>query len=193
MKKLTISLFLSLFLFSSNIFADDVLDAHKLIQKVNDAIVNVDDKKKLTALIEESIDFEWISRFVLGREYRKFTNEQKKEFTDLYRKFLIKTYGPKFNNYQAESYEILLVQEKKRYSIVKSKFKINDGSEVNFAFRVKKGKDSSQFKIIDIIVETVSLIETQRSEFSSVIKEVGIDNFLMAMKKKTNNKENAKE
>ncbi len=78
MKKLTISLFLSLFLFSSNIFADDVLDAHKLIQKVNDAIVNVDDKKKLTALIEESIDFEWISRFVLGREYRKFTNEQKK-------------------------------------------------------------------------------------------------------------------
>ena len=193
MKKLTISLFLSLFLFSSNIFADDVLDAHKLIQKVNDAIVNVDDKKKLTALIEESIDFERISRFVLGREYRKFTNEQKKEFTDLYRKFLIKTYGPKFNNYQAESYEILLVQEKKRYSIVKSKFKINDGSEVNFAFRVKKGKDSSQFKIIDIIVETVSLIETQRSEFSSVIKEVGIDNFLMAMKKKTNNKENAKE
>ena len=163
------------------------------MQKVNDAIVNVDDKKKLTALIEESIDFEWISRFVLGREYRKFTNEQKKEFTDLYRKFLIKTYGPKFNNYQAESYEILLVQEKKRYSIVKSKFKINDGSEVNFAFRVKKGKDSSQFKIIDIIVETVSLIETQRSEFSSVIKEVGIDNFLMAMKKKTNNKENAKE
>ncbi len=118
---------------------------------------------------------------------------KKKEFTDLYRKFLIKTYGPKFNNYQAESYEILLVQEKKRYSIVKSKFKINDGSEVNFAFRVKKGKDSSQFKIIDIIVETVSLIETQRSEFSSVIKEVGIDNFLMAMKKKTNNKENAKE
>ncbi|MFT5795859.1 MAG: phospholipid transport system substrate-binding protein [Ulvibacter sp.] len=192
MKKLTISLFLSLFLFSSNIFADDVSDAHKFIQKINEAIVNIDDKKKLTALIEESIDFEWISRFVLGREYRKFTNEQKKEFTDLYRQFLIKTYGPKFNNYQAESYEILLVQEKKRYSIVKSKLKINDGSEVNFAFRVKKGKNNSQFKVIDIIVEKVSLIETQRSEFSSVIKEIGIDNFLIAMKKKTNNKEDAK-
>ena len=50
MKKLTISLFLSLFLFSSNIFADDVLDAHKLIQKVNDAIVNVDDKKKINRI-----------------------------------------------------------------------------------------------------------------------------------------------
>ncbi|MFT4718691.1 MAG: ABC-type transporter MlaC component, partial [Rickettsiales bacterium] len=37
-----------------------------------------------------------------------------------------------------------------------------------------------------------SLIETQRSEFSSVIKEIGIDNFLIAMKKKTNNKEDAK-
>ncbi len=71
--------------------------------------------------------------------------------------------------------------------MVKSELEIDDGTKVAFAFRIKRNKSNNQFKIIDVIVEKVSLIETQRSEFSSAISQNGVTKFLKMMQEKINN------
>tara|TARA_Y100000389_G_scaffold196123_1_gene228508 strand:- start:2112 stop:2687 length:576 start_codon:yes stop_codon:yes gene_type:complete len=184
MKKLLIILFL---LFSSNIFADNITESRQFINSIGNAIVTFDDKKKLIDLMEESIDFQWISRYVLGKQYHNFTKQQKSDFTKLYKVFLINTYGPKFDNYSAKSFKIDAIEEKKKYNFVKSTLEISDGTRVSFAFRIKRDKIDNKFKIIDVIVEKVSLIITQKSEFSSAIAQSGISNFLKKMQEKVKN------
>ena len=67
MKKLLIILFL---LFSSNIFADNITESRQFINSIGNAIVTFDDKKKLIDLMEESIDFQWISsRFSMDPQW----------------------------------------------------------------------------------------------------------------------------
>lgn len=180
MKKLIIILFL----FSSNLFANNISDSRQFIENIGNAIVTFDDREKLISLIDKSIDFKWISRFVLGKNYNNFTAEQKVNFTKLYKEFLINTYGPKFDNYKAKFFQIDSIEEKKRYNIVKSTLEIDDGTKIFFAFRIKRNKSDNQYKIIDIIVEKVSLIQTQRAEFSSVIAQNNIEYFLDKMSKK---------
>lgn len=187
MKKLFITLFLSFCLFSNNIFANNIDESRQFVNFIGNAIVKLDDKEKLINLMEESIDFKWVSRYVLGNKYRNFTEQQRSNFTKLYKEFLINAYGPKFDNYKAKSFKIDDIEEKKRYNLVKSTLEINDGSKVSFAFRIKKNKIDNKFKIIDVIVEKVSLITTQKSEFSSAITQNGIDNFLKKMQEKVNN------
>jgi phospholipid transport system substrate-binding protein len=177
-------LILILFLFSSNIFANNISDSRQFIEKIGNAIVTFDDREKLISLIDQSIDFKWISRFVLGKNYHNFTEEQKINFTKLYKAFLINSYGPKFNNYKAKSFKIDSIEEKKRYNIVKSTLEIADGTKISFSFRIKKSQSDNQFKIIDIIVEKVSLIQTQRAEFTSVISQNNISYFLDKMDQK---------
>jgi phospholipid transport system substrate-binding protein len=173
-----------LFLFSNNLFANNISDSRQFIENIGNAIVTFNDREKLISLIDESIDFKWISRFVLGVNYHNFTTEQKTDFTKLYKEFLINTYGPKFDNYKAKSFQIYAIEEKKRYNIVKSNLEIDDGTKISFAFRIKRNKLDNQYKIIDIIVEKVSLIETQRAEFSSVIAQNNIAYFLDKMDEK---------
>jgi len=178
---------LILFLLSHNVFADNISDSREFVANIGNAIVTFNDKDRLIKLMDQSIYFQWISRFVFGKNYRKFDDNQKKEFTNLYREFLINAYGPKFDNYKSKSFKITSIEEKKRYVMVKSELEIDDGTKVAFAFRIKRNKSNNQFKIIDVIVEKVSLIETQRSEFSSAISQNGVTKFLKMMQEKINN------
>lgn len=188
MKKLLIILFLS---FSSNILADNETESRQFIDSIGNAITTFNDKERLIDLIEQSIDFNWVSRYVLGREYNNFTEQQKNDFTRLYKDFLINNYGPKFNNYKAISFNIDAFEDKKKYNLITSTLTLEDKNKVSFAFRIKRDKSDNQFKIIDIIVEKVSLITTQKSEFSSAIAQNGIDNFLEQMQEKVNNQQNS--
>lgn len=183
--------FLIIFLLlSNNIFADNISDSHKFIDKIGNAIVTFNDKEKLIDLIEDSIDFKWVSRYVLGKNYKNINDKQRNQFVKLYQKYLINIYGPKFDNYQATSYKILSIEAKTRYNIVKTSLETMDKNKIEFAFRIKRNKSDNKFKIIDVIVEQVSLIKTHRSEFSSAILQNGMDKFLEMMQKKINNQIN---
>ena len=62
------------------------------------------DSKKIINLvdhIDNSINSKWISRFVLGSNYRNMTNEQITRFNNIYRQYMIKTYSPKFKKYNS--------------------------------------------------------------------------------------------
>ena len=59
---------------------------------------------------------------------------------------------------------------------------INDpnGQKVNVDYKLK---GDSNFKIIDIAVEGVSLLTTQRSEFNGIVERKGVDGLIDALKK----------
>lgn len=164
----------------------------QFVQKIGNNIVTIANNEKISEqarkqdiirVIDDAIDAQWISRFVLGKSYRSASPEQRAQFTTLYREFMINTYGPKFQNYNGQSFTVTSVQQQGNFYIAKADFLPKDSkTPILVAFRVKER--GGQLVILDFIAEGISLIETQRSEFNSAITKNGMDTFLSDLKER---------
>lgn len=154
----------------------------QIIKSADDKKLSVAQRKaKIISVIDESIDAEWIARFVLGKNYRTMSEEHKAAFTELYRDFMINTYGPKFQSYNGKRFDVTDVTEQNGFYIAKAEFLPKDSNTaILVSFRVKER--ANKLVILDFIAEGISLIETQRSEFNSAISQKGVDKFLEELK-----------
>lgn len=124
-------------------------------------------------LLYKGFDTQTIGRFVLGRYWNTATPEQQQEYLRLFADMIVGVYANRFSEYSGEELEILGTRaEGDRDTIVESRIIRPYGAEpVNVAWRVRD-RDGTP-KIIDVIVEGVSMSVTQRSEFASVIQRGG--------------------
>lgn len=188
MKKFLTAFFLVAF--SSSAFAQDAktkTEIKNFIDGVGGKIISIANEKgaseakkkdKIIAIIDSAIDADWISRFVLGKNYKTISDENKTKFSKLYRDFMINTYGPKFKNYNGRKFDVVEVTEQNGFFVAKSEFLPRDSNiPINVDFRVKNR--DGKLVILDFIAEGISLIETQRSEFNSAISQKGIEKFLV--------------
>ena len=154
----------------------------QIIKSADDKKLSVAQRKaKIISVIDESIDADWIARFVLGKNYRTMSEEHKAAFTKLYRDFMINTYGPKFQSYNGKRFDVTDVTEQNGFYIAKAEFLPKDSNAaILVSFRVKES--ANKLVILDFIAEGISLIETQRSEFNSAISQKGVDKFLEELK-----------
>ncbi|MFT6077663.1 MAG: phospholipid transport system substrate-binding protein [Myxococcota bacterium] len=197
MKKIII-LFSLFFVFINSSFADETKKVEKFIDDFGKRIMLVVDDKNLDVnqkreglikIVDGIIDSNWISKFVLGRNYRIANKEQKEEFKVLYRDFMINAYSPKFTDYRGEIFSIDSVINNGNYYTVECLLTPKDDTPtISIDFRVRKNTAKSaktDFIVFDIVAEGISLIETQRSEFGSAIDRDGIEKFMFDLKERT--------
>lgn len=123
-------------------------------------------------LLNQNFDINTISRFVLGRYWNIANDAQKKEYQTLFEQMIVEVYAERFSQYAGESFKVGGAQASgENDAVVSSQVLRPDGPPVNVSWRVRN-KDGG-FKIIDVIVENVSMSVTQRSEFASVIDSNG--------------------
>ena len=128
---------------------------------------------RFRALMLKSVAIKGIAKFVLGRHWRRATMSEKKEYLQLFEDLLVATYAYRFEKYSGEK---LLVKKAEvrgeRDALVHTTMVRVDGSKaLKVAWRVRR-KDG-KYKIIDIMVEGLSMVMTQKSEFSSFIRQNG--------------------
>ena len=167
--------------------ADDVISAIK-----SDKDIQNGNKQKIYQLAQEKIlpsfDFERISRLVLGKAWRKATDQQKKQFKAEFRSLLLRTYSIALSKYKDQGIEIKPMRMKPSDEIVTVKTEIvQDGAQpikVNYAL----AKNEDSWLVFDIVIEGVSLVTNYRSQFSSEIRKGGMDslNQKLAKKNKSN-------
>jgi phospholipid transport system substrate-binding protein len=122
-------------------------------------------------LMNKNFAIKGIAKFVLGRYWRKVSEPEKKEYLKLFEDLLVATYADRFAKYSGEK---LLVNKSevrgKGDALVHTVMIRVDGSKpLKVAWRVR-GKNGV-YKIVDIMVEGISMVVTQKSEFSSFIKK----------------------
>ena len=124
-------------------------------------------------LMSENFAIKGIAKFVLGRHWRKATESEKEEYLKLFEDLLVVTYADRFAKYSGEK---LLVNESesrgKGDALVHTIMVRVDGAKpLKVAWRVR-GKNGT-YKIVDIMVEGISMVVTQKSEFASFIRKNG--------------------
>ena len=187
----------SLTLNISNATSEDVIDFVNSISKRTLDIArdeNISDSAKEAALgnlFMNVVDTQWIGKFSLGRYWRNASIEQREQYIDLYSKFLTQNYVPNFKEYAGSELMIQNVSEVRRNEyLVQTLITESSGSiTIRIDYRLKrKGNGTKNFVVFDIIAEGVSLITTQRSEFSSIIARSGMDYLISMLKNKVSSR-----
>lgn len=130
-------------------------------------------EQRFRELLDTHFDVPAIGKFVLGRYWRVATEEEKQEFLKLFEEFLIKGYARRFSEYSGEKFEVRNVrQEADGFALVQSLVIRPSAENVRVDWRVQQGGDSG-FRIVDVVVEGLSMAATQRDEFASVIQSKG--------------------
>lgn len=161
----------------------DEKDVQKFVEKVADTIISVvknhstSEQKQADQLLEvinSNFDTVWMGKFVLGRDYRDLSDSQKNEYAKLYNHYLRNTYFPILIKYNNESYSVTKVIKTGTNQYSASVRIIKQGrSPIDLDYTVRN--DEGKYKLLDMSIEGVSTIFTQRSEFSSVLKQDGVD------------------
>ncbi len=157
------------------------LPAVAFVQKLGDkALSSLTDKglpratreTRVRALLRENFDLQTIGRFALGTYWRAATSAERSEYMDLFEDMIVQTYTTRFEDYSGQSFKVVKgTKSGDADYIVTSQIIQKDGPPVNVDWRVRQ-KDG-QMKIVDVIVENISMGVTQRSDFSSVIQNGG--------------------
>ena len=170
--------FLLLFLSFNNAFADRS-DPEQFIQKiVNEAkeiLVDSNSDKyksdKLTEIALATVDINGVGLYTLGSYRKNLSEEQKKEYSILFKECFLKTFVSRLTDYSEPKIDVISSEKKnEKYTIVSSILLATDKKpEVKIDWRVYT-KDPNKPLIRDLIIEGLSLARTQKEEFSSIIE-----------------------
>ena len=142
-------------------------------------------KDALGKLFDKSVDGDWMGKFVLGRFWKGATPEQQKEYLSIYKQYLGKIYISKFDNSDLANFDLKLVSMTKTDSgDFATKTIISRPDQATIRADYSLSEVGGQCRVRDIVVENVSIITSQRSEFQSLAGQSGIDGVIAALKKK---------
>lgn len=122
-------------------------------------------------LLNDSFDMNTIGRFSLGTNWKSATPAQQQEYLKLFNNMIVKVYSKRFSDYKGQKFEVKSARPEGKDSVVTSFIVPNDGPQVQVDWRVRNKGGS--YKVVDIIVEGVSMSQTQRADFASVIQRGG--------------------
>ena len=165
-------------------------DAIAFVQNLGDSAIEVLKSPETTpeqrhVKFQEILD-RWfavktIGRFALGRHWRAATPEQRREYLRLFRLYVLEVYASRLDNYSGQSFTVVKAHPIDDEDTLVNTEVSQTGAEplrVDYRVRARQGN----YKIVDVMVEGISLITTQRSEFASIINHKGFDGLLDLMR-----------
>lgn len=159
--------------------ADDIPKASgAFVQGLADRVINTlknkslskDERvKQLADVFLDGFDVRAIGIFVLGRYGHNLSAQVRDEYLTVFKEYVVETYAVRFNSYAGERFTVTRTSADGRVGAWVFSDIGQPGEEpVEVQWRVRKETDG--YKIVDVVVEGVSLLVTQRSEFASVLQ-----------------------
>lgn len=136
--------------------------------------------EKLYALINELViphfDFVSMSKWVLGRTNWKSANTgQREKFVGEFRTLLVRTYAKALLEYSNQEITYFPIENNPDSNIVVVKTEINQPGTKPIPINYSMHASGGEWKVIDVVVDGISLVATYRGSFASEIRENGLD------------------
>lgn len=139
-------------------------------------------RELLRKVIYEQFSFEKMSQLCLGRHWRDRSDEEKKDFVELFGKLLEDIYISKIEGYTDEKVEYLKEVITDKRAQVNTKI-ITEKIEIPIDYRLYQEKDGS-WKVYDLVIEGVSLVGNYRSQFDEILQRDNYEKLIEELKKK---------
>jgi phospholipid transport system substrate-binding protein len=135
-----------------------------LEQTQNDAVSR---RAEFESILNRNFDMDRIAQFSLGRYWRAASDSEKREYVLLFNQMVIDVYNRRFTDYSGQELSVTGAREAGRGDIIVTSQIVGSGQPISVDWRLRNGK------VIDVIVEGVSMSVTQRNDFASIIQRNG--------------------
>ena len=193
MKTLITSLSMAAVLVAAPAFAQTTPDA--LIKQISTEVIDVaktdkaiqaGDINKIIALVDSkvmpSVNFEVATRSAVGPKWREATPEQKTKLQTEFKVMLLRLYSGALSQLKDQTVEVTktLPVAGSTQVVVQSEVR-GKGEPIKLDYRLDKPADAPAWKIIDVNVGGIWLVQNYRSQFATELNKGGIDGLIAAL------------
>ena len=192
LKVFFVSFFVLLNLFSlQKLYADRVVGSQQLVENLYSELVatslkeltNEQQQGELKKLFKKYVDVAIIARAVLGKGWRAANSDQRKRFIYAFETYVSNKYGRQFSEFKGTKLEIVKSRDTltKAGVLVSTEVVVPGNTPLKVVWQVSDG--SGSLKLIDLRVEGISMLSTERQEFRSKLKKFNgsIDDLIIAI------------
>lgn len=141
----------------------------------------------VSTIVLPYFDFERMSMWVLGKNWREATPDQRTRFVEQFRRLLVRTYGTALSEYADEEIIYLPLIDDSKEGKVTVRTEIEQaGSTIPIAYSMYNGEDG--WKVYDVVISGVSLVTNYRSTFGTIIRDKGMDSLIQQMSDRNDGK-----
>ena len=161
------------------LYADRIDQSQQLVQNLyNDLVatsmkeLSLEEQKiELKNLFQRYVDIPIIARAVLGKSWRQANNDQRKRFINVFKTYVSHKYGRQFSEFKGTTLEIIKSRDTltKAGVLVSTIVVVPGNPSLKVVWQVSDG--SGSLKLIDLRVEGVSMLSTERQEFRAKLKK----------------------
>jgi len=143
-----------------------------------------DQRDAIWKAVKRIFDFDEISRRAVARQWNRFSDAEKKSFSDVFAQFLGNTYIDKIQGEYHNEKIVYIGQElyQDRYAEVKTQI-MRESLQIPLYYRMIK-ESNGQWKVYDVIVEGVSLVKNYRTQFANILRKEKPEQLIERLKKK---------
>ena len=140
-------------------------------------------RQRIENLAFDVFDFPTMGKLVLARNWKKFDDAQRREFIEQFKLYLSRNYGSRLDRYRQTDVVIVGARIEPRNDVtVYSKVAGGEFDGVKLDYRLRQR--SAEWKVIDVVIEGVSLVGNFRSQFREVVSQKGPEALLEQMRAK---------
>jgi phospholipid transport system substrate-binding protein len=140
-------------------------------------------RDRIEAIALERFDFATMSRLVLARNWRRFSPAQQDEFVEQFREYLSASYGDRIERYDQEKVDVAGDRLEPRGDVtVQTRIVGGQADGVKVDYRLRRRGDA--WRVIDVVIEGVSLVSSYRDQFTEVLGNGGPDELLRRLREK---------
>jgi len=159
----------------------------KAVQILKDSKLQSQDKKKeridgLREALNPIFDYEEMAKRALGAHWRRRTPAEQEEFVKLFRDFLEKIYSDKVDLYGGEKVRFGREVIDKDFAQVESVVIRPKGEEIAVIYKLRQM--NGQWKVYDVVVENISIVNNYRSQFDRIISSSSYEELVKRLQEK---------
>lgn len=139
-------------------------------------------RSQLKDAVHKRFDFEAMAARSLGAQWQKRTDAEKKKFVQLFTELLESAYLGRLEEYDGEKVRFVGERQDKDFAEVNTKVLTKKGEEFSLDYRLTNR--NGDWKVTDVIIEQISLVNNYRSQFSRVLARSSFEELVQAMKEK---------
>jgi len=133
------------------------------------------------------INYKYSAFKVIGKHLKKTTDAERRAFVPVFREYLITSYAQVFTLYDNQEVEFSPAKNfaDKKIVAVNTKILMSGRDDIDVSFKVRKNRNTHEWKAFDMVAEGVSLLDSKQAELSSIIRQKGLPYVTELLKKKS--------
>ena len=158
----------------------------RTVEVLSNKVPRAERLARFRELYQQNFDGPGIARFVLGRYWRSASEQEQQEYLKLFQDYVVFVYGTRLSDFNGERFKVRGSRTDESGTIVSTDI-ISPKGDAPIKVDWRLITDHGAFKINDVIIEGISMLVTQRSEFASVIQRHGgqVGELLVMMRERT--------